>query len=368
MSRNVAVKRPRGISMLELLVVISILGLLIALLLPAIQAARESTRRTSCLNNLREQGSAILQFEEMKGRLPTGGEGTDGAQTPPATAFDLHSTFTQILPYLEEGYLNAEMNYNFAYNDGAWPKNQTAAKTAVPTFLCPSNAFRLDDPHGYGVTDYMPTVYTDIDPVSGVRNPATRKEGAFRLGGTPVAKVVDGMSRTIALVEDAGRSFESFFPNTTSEYADPVFSGGTALVWNGSAQVTYAQWCASHGIVSSGLAPGDAATPSTHRVMNRWAEPASSGGISGQANSAPGNLIEPINGNLRPAGGPPNCLWSQTNCGPNEEIWSWHRGGSNVLMCDGSVRFIGSKIDPRVLRKLVTADEQAPYGDNEVPE
>jgi prepilin-type processing-associated H-X9-DG protein len=102
--------------------------------------------------------------------------------------------------------------------------------------------------------------------------------------------------------------------------------------------------------------------------MNRWAEPASAGGISGQANSAPGHLLPPINGNDIPAGGPPGCGWSTTNCGPNEEGWSWHPRGTNALMCDGRVRFLAKTVDPRVLRKMVTPDEQLPYADSEAPE
>lgn len=365
--RKIGVRR-RGISLVEVMVIVSILGLLLALLLPAIQAAREVGRRTTCLNNLREHGSALLQFEEKNGRFPTAGQGTDATQNPPATAFELRSAFAQMLPFLEEAYLTADMNFDFAYNDAACPANQTAAKTVLPTFLCPTNPFRLADPNGYGLTDYMPTVYTDIDPDNGVREPATRMDGAFRLGGTPTAKIIDGLSRTIALVEDTGRSFESYSPFTISQFADPVFSGGAAMVWNGKSQVTYAQWCASRGITSGGLTAGETAPPSGRRVMNRWAEPASSGGISGQANSTPGNLIDPINGNDQPMGGPPSCPWSQTNCGPNEEIWSWHLRGSNVLMCDGGARFITRKIDPRLLRKLVTADEQTPYNDSDVRE
>lgn len=368
MNSNKTGRARKGISLVEFMVVISVLGLIFALLLPAIQSARESGRRTRCLNNLRSQGQAVLQFEQMYSRLPSAGEGTDVTQKPPATAFDMHSLFTKMLEFLEEDYTIEPMNFDLAYNDAAWPQNQTAAKTSIVPFLCPSNAIRIADPDGYGLTDYMPVVYTDIDPVTGLRNPATRMEGGFRLGGTPVAKVVDGMSRTVAIVEDSGRVFETIFPNMVSQYADPVFSGGSAPVWNGISQVTYAQWCASKGITSGGLPAGETQPPSGRRVMNRWAEPASAGGISGQPNSVQGNWVEPINGNSLPAGGPPNCPWSQTNCGPNEEPWSWHQKGVNVLMFDGAARFIGSKIDPRVLRKLVTADEQEPYGDNLVPE
>ena len=368
MNARRAGKARKGLSLVEFMVVISVLGLIFSLLLPAIQAARETGRRTRCLNNLRSQGSAMLQFEQMQSRLPSAGQGTDVKQNPPATALEMHSLYTRLLTYLEEDYLVEPMNLDLAYNDAAWPQNQTAAKTAVPVYLCPSNAIRLEDPNGYGLTDYLPVAYTDIDPVMGIRNQATRMDGGFRLGGLQVAKVLDGMSRTIAIMEDSGRAFETLPPNTVSQYADPVFSGGAALVWNGTSQVSYAQWCASKGLTSGGLPPGETPTPSGRRVMNRWAEPACAGGVSGQPNSAPGALADPINGNSQPAGGPPNCPWSQTNCGPNEEPWSWHPKGTNALMFDGAVRFIGCRIDPRVLRKLITADEQSPYGDNDVPE
>lgn len=358
----------RGITIIELMVVVSVLGLLLALLLPAVQSARESARRTKCLNNLHQQGVAMLHFEQSKGRLPASGQGTDPTKNPPATALELHSAFTRMVTFIEEQYLTDAMNLDFAYNDAACPKNQVAAKVVVPIFLCPTNPFRVPDPNGYGLTDYMPTAYTDIDPLSGMQNPATRMNGALGLVGTPLAAIRDGTSRTIAIVEDSGRNYESDSPFTTSLYPDPIYSGGTAPVWNGTAQVTYLQWLAAHNLSSGGLPPGETPTLSGHRVMNRWADPASAGGVSGQPNSVVGTLINPINGNATPLGGPPVCPWSKTNCGPNEETWSWHPGGANVLMCDGSTRFISITIQPQVLRKLVTIDELLPFGDNDVPD
>lgn len=368
MSCNKGNEQRGGLSVVELLVVISIVGLLLALVLPAVQAARESSRRTNCANNLRQVGVGMLHFEQANSRFPSGGEGTDFSVNPPATVYELQSTFTHIVTYMEEAYLTVKMNPNFAYNDAAWPDNQLAAKTVVPGFLCPSNAMPMADPNGYGTIDYMPTVYTDIDPQTGTRDPLKRAVGALQLGGTPVAKIVDGMSRTIAIAEDAGRHWEGYSPNMVSAAPDPVFSGGQAPVWNGSSQVTYGQWCQAHQLVSGGLPAGDTPAPSGHRAMNRWAEPASAGGVSGQANSTTSNLVPPINGNANPLGGPPACPWGQLNCGPNEEIWSWHPSGANVLMCDGSLAFIRQTIDPRVLRKLVTAEERLPYDDGDVPQ
>lgn len=348
--------------------IVSVIGLLFALLLPALQAARESTRKSTCQSNLHQIGQAMSQFDQARGRFPSGGEGTDFTQNPPTTVFEVASTFALIMPYLnDESFITQPVHLAYAYNDSACPANQVSARAPIAALLCPSNATRLPDPNGYGQTDYMPTVYTDIDPQTGARNLNARKAGALRLGGTLSAKITDGLSRTIAIAEDAGRSYETMFPNTQSADPDPVFSAGTAPVWNGTAQITYKQWLTAHNLACGGLAAGDAATPSGHRVLNRWAEPASAGGISGQPNYAAANKVFAINGNRTPWGGPPGCSWSQTNCGPNEEIWSWHTGGANVLFCDGSVRTIGQEISPVVLRMLVTADEQEIFDDKQVP-
>lgn len=357
----------RGLSVIELLVVVSIIGLLIALILPALQAARESARRSHCGSNVREVGHAMLQFEQMKGRLPTGGKGTDLSVSPPATVFGVQSTFMELVTYFEESYLGSAVKPEYAYNDAAWPANQAAARAQVSILLCPSNVLRFVDPDGYGQTDYMPVVFTDIDPNTGTRNPLAIKAGAMPLGGLQMSKVTDGLSRTVAMLEDSGRNFESYYPNMNSGSADPIFSGGSAQVWDGSKQVSYTQWLQAYNLVSQGLPAGDSPTKSGNRAMNRWAEPACGGGISGQANSVPGNIVNPINGNDIPAGGPPNCPWGTTNCGPNEEAWSWHPSGAHALMCDGSARFVGKTINPAILRKMVTPNEQLPYDDAEVP-
>ncbi|HET6881382.1 MAG TPA: DUF1559 domain-containing protein [Pirellulales bacterium] len=360
-------KDRNGLSVIELLVVVSVVGLLVALVLPALQAARESARRTHCNSNLREVGHAMLQFEQANGRLPTGGKGTDFSVNPPATVFDVQSTFMQLVTYFEESYLGSAAKSEFAYNDAAWPANQAAARATVSVLQCPSNAFRLVDPDDYGQTDYMPTVFTDIDPNTGTRNPLAIKSGAMALAGLPLSKVTDGLSRTTAMLEDAGRNWEAYYPNMNSGYADPIFSGGTALVWDGSKQVKYTDWLQAHQLASQGLPAGDEPTTSGNRAMNRWAEPACGGGVSGQANSVLGAMVNAINGNDVPTGGPPNCLWSTTNCGPNEEGWSWHPLGVHALMCDGSARFVIKTINPVVLRRMVTADEQIPYDDEAAP-
>jgi prepilin-type N-terminal cleavage/methylation domain-containing protein/prepilin-type processing-associated H-X9-DG protein len=332
-----------GFTLIELLVVIAILGVLIALLLPAVQAARESARRMQCTNNLKQIGLGIQNCESQYRKLPTGGEGTDYKVSPPATIFDTveqHSMFTYILPFVEKKDLYDQMNMTYTYRDTRWPGNQTAAKTEISFYLCPSNAF-LDrkDPFGYGQLDYFATVYTDIDPVTGLRNKATRMDGALAVPATGISAVVDGTSNTIAVIEDSGRTYPTVPFFSKSKYPDPACASGNAD-------------------------SGDCAGTSNNRAVNRWADPDAAGsGVSGP----PNEIAKYINQNNTPLGGPPGtvapngpCPWSENNCGPNDEPFAYHVGGCNALFMDGSVHFLADKITGRTLRELITRAEGVP--------
>jgi prepilin-type N-terminal cleavage/methylation domain-containing protein/prepilin-type processing-associated H-X9-DG protein len=376
----------KGFTLIELLVVIAIIGTLIGLLLPAINSARAAAARNTCSNNMKQMGLALHSYHDTFKHYPDAGEGTlfadstgafnasinSGLSTPgagqsptppsgfttPKTWFfpngqtgatpgavgagtgaapwTTQSVFTRILPYLEGGDIVGNYDLTYPYNDPTAPQNQAAAQTAVKTFLCPSNGLRPDsglDSQGYGYTDYGPTVYTDIDNVTGLRNKATRAHGALR--GTPTGKgttladIPDGLSNTIAIAEDAGRN-----ESMPGAYVDPIV-GGTAK-----------------------------------RSFWRWAEPDNGFGVSGDGTQAGGNAAgtgqdlvggraRVVNNNAAPFGGPTTCPWnSVTNCGPNDEIFSFHNGGANVVFMDGHVTFINSNIDAIVMRRLVTASER----------
>jgi prepilin-type N-terminal cleavage/methylation domain-containing protein/prepilin-type processing-associated H-X9-DG protein len=351
-----------GFTLVELLVVVAIIGVLIGLLLPAVQAAREAGRRAQCTNNMKQMGLAMLNFEQQNNKLPSGGEGTDfnsadmaaNGNKGPFTQFDLHSFFTLVLPLLEENLVGRQMNLNYAYNDMAAPGNILAAQTRVATFLCPSNILRNDDPYGYGSTDYMPTVYTTIDPTGGngtygITNSFQRADGLLRaaLGRRPafVSGVGDGMSHTAAVVEDSGRNYETNAYGIYSKAADPVYNPSAYNAYiSGSNNINYACFplnigggtTASGVFVNpipykavSGSSPGasvtgtyngvtvyDTATASGARAMNRWAEPDTGSGVSGPSNNL--NMTNPsasqslnnvyftqvINNNALPLGGP----------------------------------------------------------------
>jgi prepilin-type N-terminal cleavage/methylation domain-containing protein/prepilin-type processing-associated H-X9-DG protein len=419
-------KERRGFTLIELLVVIAIIAVLIGLLLPAIQKAREAAMAKKCMNNLHNMGVAIEAHFTAYGHYPDAGEGTlfyqegavnsnagvahgfagnitanaavvaqysfaakDGnmpagpgvlATAPTAQAktwffpngvdtaginstpigglptgidllagpypphlgnapFTSQSVFMRILPFLEGGdQLYAGYNATYPYNDVTALNNQVVAQTAVQAFLCPSNPLRPAsglDGAGFGYTDYGPTVYTDIDPVTGVRNKNQRVHGALHGTidgrGTMDIDIPDGKTHTIAIAEDVGR-----YEAMPGAYVDPVFPANARAFW-------------------------------------RWAEPDNGFGVSGDpiVSDNAGGVIGPvtslnngrarvINNNKYPFGGSAaTCIWTnKTNCGPNDEIFSFHPGGANVLMMDGHVQFLNENIDAIVMRRLVSAGER----------
>src|SRR6516162_7336985 len=142
----------RAFTLIELLVVIAIIGVLIALLLPAVQKVREAANRTQCANNLKQMGLALHNFNDQFKHFPSGGEGTNpngltqaGGAPLQRTYFDLHSCFTMMLPFVEQPDVYTQIDLRYAYNDTVVaPGNARAAANVVPTYLCPSNPLRVN--------------------------------------------------------------------------------------------------------------------------------------------------------------------------------------------------------------------------------
>ena len=117
----------RGFTLIELLVVIAIIGVLVGLLLPAVQSAREAARRAKCLNNVKQLGLAIHNFHDVQNQLPS------STRPPGLTNLPRIAGLTLLLPYFEQNNLyNA---YNMEYNWGT-PQNTTSVRSRIDTLLC----------------------------------------------------------------------------------------------------------------------------------------------------------------------------------------------------------------------------------------
>ena len=127
-------RRSRAFTLVELLVVIAIIGILVALLLPAIQAAREAARRTQCSNNLKQLGIALQNYHDTYHRFPAGCSATGDPWSG-----GIHrkgSMLVKLLPYVEQSALYDEIDFNRDVTDWIWNNHRW---TNIPAYLCPSD-------------------------------------------------------------------------------------------------------------------------------------------------------------------------------------------------------------------------------------
>ncbi|MEX2174244.1 MAG: DUF1559 domain-containing protein [Pirellulaceae bacterium] len=204
----------RAFTLVELLVVIAIIGVLVALLLPAVQAAREAARRSSCGNNLRQIGLGLQNFESTYKEFPSSQK---PALPNAAGQFDGWSVQGQILPFLEQGNLYQGINFDLTYNGQTIQIGATAQRISsirVTTYQCPSeinNRIRLDSA---GVPEHYPLTYGANLGTWFVFNPQTKEggRGTFQpFRPLALSATTDGLSNTLCFAEV--KAFNPYYRN-----------------------------------------------------------------------------------------------------------------------------------------------------------
>lgn len=325
----------RAFTLVELLVVIAIIGVLVSLLLPAVQKIREAASRMSCENNLKQIGLAIHGYHDSFNALPPSHNATDG--WPAIT-----------LPWMEQSNLYNEYTQGIGYDQGA---NVNVIGQNVKSFMCPSapapiSRFQiLQSPSGYGTTQTLPAVMGVIDYgavnqvfdgfyiASGLPVPSGYPEaclGALQPNTpTPLTQITDGTSNTIMIAEDAGEPTN--YINGLANYTTRP-PGKNIYKTEGVGTPTPDWGWADSGFAYSinGCAGG------TGYIIQH------DGPNAGLVSNGAGGFVPP--------GG---VVWINGN--NNGELYSFHPQGCNVVFCDGSVHFLHQNMDAAAFAALITA-------------
>jgi type II secretory pathway pseudopilin PulG len=297
--------RSRPITLVELLVVIAIVGVLLAILIPAVQAARESSRRTACQNNMRQLGVALTNYETTFKRWPAGKKWS-GPTTDPTSFTMSWSAF--LLNYLEEQVLSSQIDYKVPFTD---PKNLPATSTVVSVYLCPSTSdveehrvnnrlTNLGGAPGEGLAciDYLGISGPDKDSKNPITKVVYGRQRGVLIGtkGLPLAeelieppaitsaKITDGLSTTICISECTGRGMS---------------------MKDGKLDAPHGAWASGSNVTHIDGSVNDSKTPK---------------------------------------------VWY------TEQIHSDHPNGANVVKCDASVDFLSEDADKSVVRWMATRD------------
>ena len=336
------VLRRRGFTLIELLVVIAIIAVLVALLLPAVQQAREAARRTQCKNNLKQLGLSLHNYADVFDTFPPGrivhistSDNRTASANGNATTGngDCFSAFAQLLPQLDQGVIYNQINFNSGPDTAA---NNDLSILQPSVFICPSDsgAKSLAQGTGFaGVTNYVLNTGTTF-PVSPNNPSGIPVTGIFYENSkVRLADITDGTSQTICLSEQI-----------LSSLSDPTNNGGN---WTGVTPST--------GFV---LTSGNNNTNAGPELMNY------------PGDCANGSKLQLTRGNRLLYGAPGHTMYNhvrgpndtQIDCrgglphSPRNYYWwsrlshniashSKHVGGVHSLFGDGHVQFVSNSID-----------------------
>lgn len=330
-----------GFTLVELLVVIAIIGVLVALLLPAVQAAREAARRSTCTNNSKQIGLAIHNFHDAKRKLPSGGR-------PPEASTIRCGVFVYLLPYLDRKDLWDQYDTSVSWGHA---NNLAISNKRITVYECPSS------PKHNGLLDHNPDGATPGAPWVGI---VANGDYAASLGVDPaLSSVAAALTPPVVVVGSVSTvsnptavpptSTNGMLPkNSKLTFGDVTdgLSNTIAIFESGGRPLVYRR----------GIAVSE--DPSNHRVnAGGWVRPASDilfAGSNATGTSIPGVFINRTNGHdVGPESYGSNGYPSVGTEGSSQPF-SFHGGGLNVVFGDGSVRFIDETISIGVISALVT--------------
>jgi len=301
-----SVRNERGFTLVELLVVIAIIGVLVALLLPAVQSARESARRMQCTNNVRQIGLALHNFHDVNLVLPPGGVATATGPTVAHTKFSIptnviHGWGVFIYPYMEQKSLSDQYHWDKNWHDTT---NLIVQQTYISGLICPSSPV----PKRIDTKATKPVVSMDYGIMNGLNSPSTTLfplgliDGNTNMAPTGVmgvnttirfAEITDGLSNTFWVCEDAGRPQ---LYRTAHQRVGTTRATGASMVDRDNEFVL-------HGYNSTGT-------------------------------TTPGSCF--------------------MNCTNDNEVYSFHPSGAMLLMGDGAVKFASSNMPFRVFAAMIS--------------